>query len=79
MWGDQELIEDFATLAGGELIDPAAAYGGELSGPARSRVGQALVLAPKGKVILPPGFDKRLRAYHGGLDPAEVEVPLLVG
>ena len=79
VWGDQKLIEDFADVAGGELIDPAVVYGSKLSNAARSRIGQALVLAPPGKVILPPGFDKRLRAYHGGLDPAEVEVPLLIG
>ncbi len=79
VWGNRALIEDFAKLTGGELIDPATVYGGDLSSLARSRVGEAVVLAPEGKVILPPGFDKRLRAYHGGLDPAEVEVPLLVG
>jgi hypothetical protein len=38
----------------------------------------ALLLAPEGKVILPRGFDKRLRGYHGGLDEREVRVPLLV-
>jgi hypothetical protein len=45
----------------------------------RRRTGDAILLAPAGKVLLPPGFDKRLAAYHGGLAPAELEVPLLVG
>lgn len=79
LWGSRDLIEDFASLTGGDLIDPATLYQGTLAVPARSRVGDALVMAPKGKVILPPGFDKRLRAYHGGLDPREVEIPLLIG
>jgi predicted AlkP superfamily pyrophosphatase or phosphodiesterase len=42
-----------------------------------SRLPDALLLAPPGHVILPWGFDKRLRGYHGGLDPIEVDIPLL--
>ncbi len=42
------------------------------------RTPDALFLAPDGAVLLPPGFDKRLMGYHGGLDPEEIEVPLLV-
>ena len=42
------------------------------------RTPDALFLAGDGEVLLPPGFDKRLRGYHGGLDPDEIEVPLLV-
>jgi hypothetical protein len=36
------------------------------------RLPDAVLLAPPGQVLLPPGFDKRLIGYHGGLDPAEV-------
>jgi hypothetical protein len=79
VWGDRGLIEDFSGLTGGHLVEPETVYGDRLADPARLRVGDAIVLAPDGKVILPPGFDKRLHAYHGGLDPAEVEVPMLVG
>jgi hypothetical protein len=44
-----------------------------------SRLPEALLLAPEGRVLLPPGFDKRLRGYHGGLAEAERRIPLLVG
>jgi hypothetical protein len=37
----------------------------------------AVLLAPPDSVILPRGFDKRLRGYHGGLEPIEVDIPLL--
>jgi len=36
-------------------------------------------MAPPGKVLLPPGFDKRLRSYHGGRARDELEIPLLIG
>ncbi len=75
IWGDAGLIAQFAEATGGRSVDPAELYGGK----APDNVGDRIVLAPPNKVILPPGFDKRLRAYHGGLDQAEVEVPLLVG
>ena len=78
LWGDGDLIEEFAVAMGGELVEPADLVGPDLSETARSRLGDRLLLAPEGKVILPPGFDKRLRCYHGGLAPAEVEIPLLV-
>jgi hypothetical protein len=42
-------------------------------------MGERLLLAPAGKVVLPRGFDKRLHCYHGGLMPEEVEIPLLIG
>lgn len=79
LWGDSGLMSEFADAMGGELVDPAALVGSNLSDIARSRLGDRVLLAPEGKVILPPGFDKRLRCYHGGLASAEVEVPLLVG
>jgi hypothetical protein len=43
-----------------------------------ARLPDGLLLAPEGKVLLPPGFDKRLRGYHGGLAEAETRIPLLV-
>jgi hypothetical protein len=44
-----------------------------------ARLPDALVAAPPGRILLPPAFDRRLVGYHGGVDPAEVEIPLLVG
>ncbi len=74
VWGDLDTIEEFAAVSGAEVVDPGELFDGRelVDGPDR------IVLAPSGKVLLPPGFDKRLRAYHGGLDPAEREIPLLV-
>lgn len=37
-----------------------------------------VLLADRGRVLLPGHMDKRLIGYHGGLDPEEVEIPLLV-
>ena len=74
VWGDPEVIAEFADTAGGDVVDPVSLFGG-----GHPSLGDAVVMAPRGKVLLPPGFDKRLRCYHGGLDPVEVEVPLLVG
>ncbi|MCA1735217.1 MAG: alkaline phosphatase family protein [Actinobacteria bacterium] len=42
-----------------------------------SRLPDAALLAAPGTVILPWGFDKRLFGYHGGIDPIEVDIPLL--
>jgi hypothetical protein len=79
LWGDEHLMEELVEAVGGELVDPAGLVGPLLSETARSRLGERVLIAPEGKVILPPGFDKRLRCYHGGLAPEEVEIPLLVG
>jgi hypothetical protein len=46
---------------------------------ALGHLGETVLLAPPGKAVIPKGFDKRLRCYHGGLTPEEVEIPLLVG
>jgi len=43
------------------------------------RLPQAVALARPDSLLLPPGFDRRLVGYHGGLSRAEVEIPLLVG
>ena len=36
-------------------------------------------LADPGRVLLPGHMDRRMVGYHGGLDPREVRIPLLVG
>jgi len=36
-------------------------------------------MADPGRVLLPGHMDRRLVGYHGGLDPGEVEIPMLVG
>lgn len=43
------------------------------------RLPQAVALAQPDTLLLPPGFDRRLVGYHGGLSRAEVEIPLLIG
>jgi hypothetical protein len=79
VWGDPGLLGDLARETGSEMVDPLALLGPEPGPEAARRTGDALLLAPPGKVLLPPGFDKRLRSYHGGLAPGELEIPLLVG
>lgn len=79
LWGEPEIMADLAEMTNGELVDPVPLLGPEPTAKALSHVGDRLLLAPPGKVVLPRGFDKRLRCYHGGLSPEEVEIPLLVG
>lgn len=79
LWGDRAVMAELAALTGGELVDPLPLFGPDPVPSTRERSGDRLLLAPEGKVILPPGFDKRLRAYHGGLARAEREIPLLIG
>jgi len=78
LWGDRGLIDTLRDQTGGSLVDPVTLVGPNPSAVARHRLGGDLLVPPDGKVILPPGFDKRLRCYHGGLSPAEIEIPLLV-
>lgn len=79
VWGSGALVDLLAEQTGAEISDPLALLGPEPGPAARARAGEALLLAPQGKVLLPPGFDKRLHAYHGGLAVDEIEIPLLVG
>jgi hypothetical protein len=79
LWGDAGPIDELADTTGGELVDPLSLLGPSASKKTLSHVGDRLLLAPDGRAILPRGFDKRLRCYHGGLMPEEVEIPLLVG
>lgn len=75
--GSVELVEGYAAAAAGTLVDPLPLAGPDPSPTARERLQGRLLIPPEGKVVLPPGFDRRLRAYHGGLAPDEVEIPLL--
>lgn len=43
------------------------------------RMPTGVVLADPGVVLLPGHMDRRLVGYHGGLDPEELEIPILVG
>lgn len=79
VWGDDGVIDDLVDLTGGELADPLDLVGPDPGDLTRSRIAPRLLLAPSGGAIIPRGFDKRLRSYHGGLSPEEVDIPLLVG
>jgi hypothetical protein len=79
LWGSVGLMDDLAAAVGGELVDPLPWLGPDPTDKTLSHIGERLLLAPPGKAVIPKGFDKRLRCYHGGLMREEVEVPLLVG
>ena len=80
--GSQRLIGRLAAETGAEVVKSERFVPWLGPGPRHKdldrRLPDAVLLAPKGKVILPPGFDKRLVGYHGGLSREEVAVPLLV-
>lgn len=79
LWGNPELMADLASTVGGELVNPLPWLGPDPGEKTLSHVGARLLLAPPGRAIIPKGFDKRLRCYHGGLMPEEVQIPLLAG
>lgn len=79
LWGERDLMDDLASLVDGDLVDPSSRLGPHPTDKALSHLGERLLLAPPGKAIIPRGFDKRLRCYHGGLMAEEVDIPLLVG
>lgn len=79
LWTEDDLAASLRDLTGGVLVDPASLIGPQPSPDAIARSGTHLLLAPDHKALLPRGFDKRLRAYHGGLAPAERDIPLLIG
>lgn len=79
MWSGQDDAVALAELTGGTLVDPASLYGPAPSSSTLERIGDHLLMAPEGNVLLPPAFDKRLLAYHGGTHPSETEIPLLIG
>ena len=79
LWGDPQLIEELASSVGGTLVDSDSWLGPDPIAKTLSHLGDRLLVAPPGKAILPRGFDKRLRCYHGGLMREEVEIPLMAG
>jgi hypothetical protein len=65
-------------VSAGELL---SLWGPEGATPHPDLSGRAPVgclLADPGYVLVPSTMDSRLVGYHGGLDPAELQVPLLV-
>lgn len=80
--GPGELIDELIEETGATGVDVDRLL--EWLGPAHrhpdlaGRLPDRLLLAPRGKLLLPRPFDKRLIGYHGGLEREEVEVPLLV-
>ena len=79
LWGDPELMSDLAELTGSRLSDPSLLIGPAPTPTALERLGEQVLLPADDIALLPRGFDKRLRCYHGGLSEAEVKIPLLVG
>jgi len=78
VWGEDALVEDLVQQTGGSRADLVGLLGPDPTEKAVSHLSPHLILAPEGKVIIPRGFDRRLRCYHGGLAPEEIDVPLLV-
>ena len=79
--GSMRLTRELADLTGARLVEPDEFLpwlGGDVGHRhLAARIPDAVLLAPPDSVILPRGFDKRLRSYHGGLEPIEVDIPLL--
>jgi hypothetical protein len=80
--GSSRLIGELAKRTGGELVGPDRFLpwlGATRTHPRLTdRLPTRVLLARPGTVILPPGFDRRLVGYHGGLTEEEVAIPLLV-
>lgn len=80
--GPADLIDDLVADTGAEAVEVEEFLpwlGPEPHHPdLKARLPDRLLLAPPGRVLLPRPFDKRLIGYHGGLERAEAEVPLLV-
>jgi len=79
LWCDDDDTAALVELTGGSVVTPTRLFGRDPTPAALARSGTRILIAPEGRALLPRGFDKRLHAYHGGLDPREVEIPLLVG
>lgn len=79
VWSTTDTAELLAEITGGDLVATESLLGPAVTARTLERLPPNLLLAPDGKVILPRGFDKRLHAYHGGLAPGELLIPLLVG
>lgn len=80
--GDRDLIDQLAAETGATSVERQELLSWLGPGPVHPELDQRLpdrlLLAPRGRLLLPRPFDKRLIGYHGGLEPEEVEVPLLV-
>lgn len=80
--GSRRLTAELANLTGARLVEQEEFLPWLGDGPPHRALGarlpDAVLLARPGAVLLPWGFDKRLRGYHGGLEPIEVDIPLLL-
>lgn len=80
--GSDELLDRLAMETGAEVVRRPTLIewlGGEPVHPdLNPRLPDRLLLAPPGRLLLPRPFDKRLIGYHGGIEPAEIEIPLLM-
>ncbi len=79
IWSTRDTAEALARTSGGELVAPETLLGPSVGATALERLPPQLLLAPEGQALLPRGFDKRLRSYHGGLSLPEISIPLLIG
>ncbi|HKZ25369.1 MAG TPA: hypothetical protein VJ398_06200, partial [Acidimicrobiia bacterium] len=73
------MIDTLRDQTGGSLVDPVTLVGPNPSAVARHRLGGDLLVPPDGKVILPPGFDKRLRCYQDLVVVGELNEPVIGG
>lgn len=72
-----------AAMLGSELpatliTDPRPLFGPGAHPDLPGRLPTHLLLTDRGRLLLPSFMDDRLVGYHGGLEPEEIEVPLLV-
>lgn len=79
--GDPDLIDELVVQTGATPVERSVLRSWLGPGPGHPdlerRLPDRLLLAPPGRVLLPRSFDKRLIGYHGGLEPEEIQVPLL--
>ncbi len=83
--GPQELIEELAARVPAERLtrsDLRTLWGSGSAADNPAAVTPFIepdgaLLAHQGRVLLPGHMDKRLVGYHGGLDPREIDIPLL--
>lgn len=75
-------VEELRTWADGlpatVVEDPRRLFGPGDHPSLEHRLPDVALLADPGVLLLPKFMDDRLVGYHGGLDPREMEVPLLV-
>jgi hypothetical protein len=70
---DRFLVLDMEQAIAAGLFGP-----GEMPGESRNRLGDLLLLARDDSRLIPEGASARDRGEHGGLQPAEMLVPLLM-